>query len=222
MISWSIPGRSFNDKPVLGEISLSLAPGESHCLIGPSGFGKTTLLNILADLDVDGVKANWKSGKPHIGYLFQQPRLLPWRTLRENLLLVKDDLPAVDEMLEAVNLQGYGDYYPSRISLGMARRAALARCLLMEPDLVLMDEPLVSLDTPTAAQMRRLIKRLVCDHPTRCLIYVTHDLEEALQMGDRISVLGGKPAQLVFSARSGELSREILEHKLQEQFNSVA
>ncbi|MFW1677753.1 ABC transporter ATP-binding protein [Pontibacter sp. JAM-7] len=222
MINWQIPGRSFDGQAVLGEIGLSLQPGESHCLIGPSGFGKTTLLNILADLDVDGVKTVWQGEKPQIGYLFQQPRLLPWRTLRENLLLVKDDNAAVEEMLDAVNLKDYADFYPSRISLGMARRAALARCLLVEPELVLMDEPLVSLDTPTAAQMRRLIKRLVCDHPTRCLIYVTHDLDEALEMGDRISVLGGRPAQLVFSASSTELSRDMLDQKLHEQFSTVA
>lgn len=213
MFKWMTPGKSFADDRVLAEMSQSLEPGSNHCIIGPSGSGKTTLLNLLSGLD-SSQPSVWQSGKPQVGYLFQQPRLLPWRTLRQNLLLVSDNQERVESMLDAVKLLTYADHYPAQISLGMARRAALARCLLLEPDLVLMDEPLVSLDAPTATEMRELIQRLVCDHPQRCLIYVTHDLKEALQMADQITVIGEKPSRIIFTAPSESLTEADLEGHL--------
>lgn len=218
MFEWHVKGLSYQNTPILGDIRQSLNPGENHCIIGPSGSGKTTLLNMLAGLGEKSAQVEWLNNTPQIGYLFQQPRLLPWRTLRQNLMIVKEDALLVEEMLEAVKLQEYADYFPTQISLGMARRAALARCLLLEPDLILMDEPLVSLDTPTAEEMRRLIQKLVCQNPNRCLIYVTHDLDEALQMGDQVTVMGGKPAQVIFSSVTEGLNKEVLETQLRTLF----
>ncbi len=129
----------------------------------------------------------------------------------QNLLLVEPDKEVVLNLLEEVKLQDYVDYYPAKISLGMARRVALVRCLLLKPELVLMDEPLTSLDLPTAREMRVLIKRLVCDHPTRSMLYVTHDLDEALELGDSVSVLGNVPAQVIYNSRIDEVSRNELE-----------
>ncbi|MFY0677005.1 MAG: ABC transporter ATP-binding protein [Neptuniibacter sp.] len=217
MIEFLVNGRSFGTKQVLASIEVTLEPGRSLCIVGPSGCGKTTLLNALSGLEGGDKAVLWKNGTPEIGYLFQQPRLLPWRTLKQNLMLVEADESKVLSMLDAVNLEEYVDYFPTRISLGMARRASLARCLLLNPDLVLMDEPLVSLDSPTAQQMRQLIQKLICEDPQKNLIYVTHDLEEALEIGDQIIVLGNSPSEIVFSADASDLSKEMLESELRNQ-----
>jgi NitT/TauT family transport system ATP-binding protein len=217
VIEFSIDGRSFDNKQVLSSIKLSLEAGTSLCIVGPSGCGKTTLLNALSDLNGAKGSVTWKGNVPEVGYLFQQPRLLPWRTLKQNLMLVESDEAKVLTMLGAVNLIEYADYYPTRISLGMARRASLARCLLLNPDLVLMDEPLVSLDSPTAQQMRQLIRKLICDDAQKCLIYVTHDLDEALEIGDKIAVLGKSPSEIVFTADAATLSKDKLEQELRNQ-----
>lgn len=221
MFEFSVEGLELSDQKILAALNIKLNPGETHCLLGPSGSGKTSLLNLMAGLQQENkvpntkgenqYKNQWVQRKPDIGYLFQQPRLLPWRTILQNLQLVEPDKEVVLRMLDEVRLQGYGDYYPAKISLGMARRAALARCLLLKPELVLMDEPLTSLDLPTAREMRKLIKRLVCDHPTRSMIYVTHNLDEALELGDTVSVLGHTPAEVIYSNSTDNVSREELE-----------
>lgn len=219
MFEFTVEGLELSDKKILAALNIKLNPGETHCLLGPSGSGKTSLLNVMAGLQQESIVKNvkgesqnlWSQRKPDIGYLFQQPRLLPWRTITQNLLLVEPNKEIVMHMLSEVRLQDYADYYPAKISLGMARRVALARCLLLKPELVLMDEPLTSLDLPTAREMRKLIKRLVCGHPTRSMIYVTHNLDEALELGDTVSVLGNAPAEVIYSNSINSLSREELE-----------
>ncbi len=210
MFELKISGRSF-ERSVLGEISFGFEAGESICLLGPSGCGKTTLLNIISGLDRGYRDSIWRGDTPTLGYMFQQPRLLPWRTVQDNLLLVNPDREQALHLLGEVGLADVADQFPTRLSLGMARRVALVRCLLLAPDLVLMDEPLVSLDPVTAVQMRDLIQRLVVEDPSRQLLYVTHDLDEALYIGDRLLVLGGQPAQIVetLDARSCDRNRLI-------------
>jgi NitT/TauT family transport system ATP-binding protein len=181
---------------------LSVEPGTFLCLLGPSGIGKTTLLNMIAGLDSDfeGRIVFHGRGTPRIAYAFQSPRLLPWRTLLENLLLV---LPSTSEarerieiLLQEVGLADAAHVYPERLSLGMQRRAALARAFAVEPDLLLMDEPFVSLDEPTADRLRDLLCRLLERHPATVL-FVTHDSREALRLADRILLLEGPaPAQI--------------------------
>lgn len=204
-----IEGRTF-ERAVLADIKLTIKPGERLCLLGPSGIGKTTLLNLLASLDQGYGKGVWQGQKPQISYLFQQPRLLPWRTLLQNLLLVEPNEPAVMALLKEVGLAEHINQFPTRLSLGMARRAALVRCLLLKPDIVLMDEPLVSLDPVTAVQMRQLIERLIGKNPDRALIYVTHDIEEALKLADRIVLLNGSPASIQFDSPVSDATHEDL------------
>ncbi len=211
MFNFNSQGLTLAGQDILSPIELSFHPGETHCLLGPSGCGKSSLLNQVSGLIGCDDSARWESGKPQIGYLFQQPRLLPWRTVRQNLLLVEPDQASIISMLEQVKLPTIADHYPNELSLGMARRVALARCLLLKPDIILMDEPLTSLDLPTAKEMRGLIKRLVCDHPQRSMLYVTHDLDEALELGDVVSVLGGTPSNIIYSAPTDEVSRIELE-----------
>lgn len=217
---FKVEGRSF-DHRILGEVSVSFAEGETLCLLGSSGCGKTTLLNIIAGLD-DGYNAPvWSGDEPELGYLFQQPRLLPWRTVLDNLLLVNPDVEQALSLLKEVGLESAANQYPTRLSLGMARRVALVRCLLLSPDLILMDEPLVSLDPHTARQMRGLIERLIISNPNRHMLYVTHDLDEALQIADRILVLGGNPAHIVASFKRDEADKEQLEQALYAESQEV-
>lgn len=225
MFKFSVNGQVLSGRQVLSAMDVSVKAGETHCLLGPSGSGKTTLLNLMAELQKQNSKTDskgkdsgdalWSPAKPDIGYLFQQPRLLPWRTVLQNLLLVEPDKRIVIDFLKEVRLEEYVNYYPSEISLGMARRIALVRCLLLKPDLVLMDEPLTSLDLPTAREMRGLIKRLICDDPTRSMIYVTHDLDEVLELGDSVSIIGGSPSKIIYQNSVEHVSRQELESLLE-------
>ncbi|WP_286238445.1 ABC transporter ATP-binding protein [Neptuniibacter halophilus] len=199
---------------ILDRIGFTVAPGETICILGPSGCGKSTLLNQLAGL---GRAPAWQAGSPDTGYLFQEPRLLPWRTVMQNLLLVEPDPDKVISLLQQVGLAEYTGYYPTQISLGMARRVALVRCLLIQPELVLMDEPLASLDLNTADEMLALIRKLIVDDPARSLIYVTHQIDEALALADRIIVMTGSPGRIVLDSRVEQTDRTGLESLLRKK-----
>lgn len=175
---------------VLQDIEFDVAPRSFLVITGPSGCGKSTLLNIIAGLDKDYEgKIDLGASKDSLTYIFQSPRLLPWRTVYENISLV---LPAGDprhanipKMLERVGLSEAANAYPERLSLGMQRRAALARGFILEPEILLMDEPFVSLDDPTAASLRELLMELWRSNPTT-VIFITHDRAEAIQLGTRV------------------------------------
>jgi NitT/TauT family transport system ATP-binding protein len=138
--------------------------------------------------------------RPVLGYVFQNPRLLPWRTVYENLALVLDrsaDAEArIVPLLEAMDLCRVRDQYPGRLSVGMARRAALARAFVVQPDLLLMDEPFVSLDEPTAQRLRALLLEVWHARPTTVL-FVTHNLREAIQLADRLVLLSPPPTRVL-------------------------
>ena len=183
---------------VLENLNFTIAPGELLAIIGPSGCGKTTLLNIIAGLDKDF--AGDVPGPIMAGFVFQSPRLLPWMTVAGNLRLVLDADEAQDDsitaMLRSVGLQGQENVYANRLSMGMARRVALARALLVEPDIMLLDEPFVSLDEGTAEKLLILLARLLDEKP-RTALFVTHDLSEAVRLADRVLQLGGQPATVI-------------------------
>ena len=147
-------------KQVIKNLQLTLENNEFVCLVGPSGCGKTTLLNILAKLDTQFsgiIELQPKHVEPKVGYVFQNPRLLPWRTVRENIQLATAAKPAtVDFLLENMGLADEKDSYPEHLSLGMSRRVSIIRAFATDPDLFLMDEPFVSLDPPTARLARQL------------------------------------------------------------------
>jgi len=185
----------------LRNLRACVAPSEFCVITGPSGCGKTTLLNLIAGLDRDfaGVVNFEPSPVPRIGYVFQSPRLLPWRTVRDNIALVlprNADRAGLDALLAEIGLADAADAYPSRLSGGMARRAALARAFAIAPDLLLMDEPFLSLDAPAAERLRRLLLRLISTRPATVL-FVTHDLAEAVDLADRILVLSAAPGRVV-------------------------
>jgi NitT/TauT family transport system ATP-binding protein len=208
-----IESKSFNADggtlPVLGGIELTLSAREIVAIVGPSGCGKTTLLRIVGGLDTDFVgELQWFGrSSPRIGQVFQEPRLLPWRTVRQNILLTQHDpKPAVaDQLLESLDLAAFRDAYPGKLSLGMARRVSIARAFAIEPELVLLDEPFVSLDPATAERSRQVLLQAWHARPTAGLL-VTHDHDEAAALADRILVLGCRPARIV-EDRAGHTPR---------------
>jgi NitT/TauT family transport system ATP-binding protein len=185
---------------VLEQIALTVAPRSFVAITGPSGCGKTTLLNIVSGLDRDFEgSVNIGSSAQKIAYVFQTPRLLPWRTVRQNIALV---LPAhdprhaqVDDLIARVGLNAAAADYPERLSLGMQRRVALARAFALAPDILLMDEPFVSLDEATASDLRSLLLDLWARRPTTVL-FVTHDKTEAVTLATRVLRLAGSPAKI--------------------------
>jgi ABC-type nitrate/sulfonate/bicarbonate transport system ATPase subunit len=187
---------------VLKDIAFTVDPGSFVVITGPSGGGKTTLLNIIAglDKDFDGSIDFGDSGEHRLTYVFQSPRLLPWRTIYENVALALPPgdprIANITELLQRVGLAEAANAYPEMISLGMQRRAALARAFVLEPDFLLMDEPFVSLDDPTAQSLRELLIGLWSRRPTT-VIFVTHDRAEAVMLGTRILRLPGASATML-------------------------
>jgi len=192
---------------IITDFRLTLARGEFACLVGPSGCGKSTLLNIVAGLDRDfhgRIDFHGSASDPRIGYVFQNPRLLPWRSVRQNIELAMpdeaEDPTLIDHLLEVMDLTGFQHQYPDRLSLGMSRRAALVRAFAIRPDLLLMDEPFVSLDAPTARRVRQLLVRIWQERP-HSVLFVTHDLREAITLADRLVFLSPSPLRVLADVR---------------------
>lgn len=201
MMRVEVESKSYGAEEVFRDISLKLEPGTFTMLTGPSGCGKTTLLRIIAGLDRDW--RGWIESAENIAYVFQEPRLLPWRSLIDNIRLAAEPTGHAAEAkaaLAMVGLEDYADAFPSTLSMGMARRAGLARALAVKPEILLMDEPFVSLDEAAAAQLRDLTLELwQTTHPT--VLMVTHNLAEAAAMADRILVMAGRPAAVIGDMR---------------------
>ena len=189
-----IQSKAFAGKPVLGAITFDVPQGAFVSICGPSGIGKTTLLRIIAGLagDYTGRIAD----RPALGMVFQEPALLPWLTIAHNVALVSELKPGSNKVLEQlaeVGLAGHETKYPAALSLGQARRAALARALINRPDLLLLDEPFVSLDAETAGKMRDLLMNVRRERGCSVLM-VSHDVDEAHRLSDRVIMLAGTPA----------------------------
>ncbi|RAR99017.1 ABC transporter ATP-binding protein [Ensifer adhaerens] len=182
-------------------LSFQVRQGEFACLLGPSGCGKTTTLRILLGLDrqFSGSYQLPEGGSNRVAAVFQEPVLLPWRTVEQNVRLA---LPArvrdrdLDPLFDILGLSPMRSLYPSELSLGLARRAALARAFATEPAILLLDEPFTSLDERTAERLRHLLMTVWAARPTTALM-VTHNLREALLLADRIIVLTPRPAQVL-------------------------
>jgi ABC-type nitrate/sulfonate/bicarbonate transport system ATPase subunit len=187
---------------VLGEISLALMNGEVAALVGPSGCGKTTLLRIIIGLDSDFEGSVRLPVHGKLGVVFQEPRLLPWRSVDENVRLVAPHVGETElsELFATLELSEHRLHYPGELSLGLARRVALARAFAVKPDLLVLDEPFVSLDAKLAARMRAELVELVSRQPVTTLL-VTHSVEEAIGLADRIILLSPSPARVLSEVR---------------------
>lgn len=201
---------SYGDSLVHDAIRFHVRENEFLCIGGPSGCGKTTLLDVLAGILqpsrgrvlLDGREADPK--KHNISFVFQEPSTLPWLNVKDNIaigLRIKkrppDEIEAkVTEIIETVGLTGYEGYYPHQISGGMKQRVAIARAFSTDADLILMDEPFVSLDQFTRARMQQEVLDIWQRHK-RTVIFVTHNLEEAVFLGDRVLMLSAKPARIL-------------------------
>jgi len=193
--AFAVPGSA--PQTVLRDVGFAAFPGEILALLGHSGSGKSTVLRIALGLDRD-FAGRVRMPRGRIGVVFQEPRLLAWLTLAENIRLVLTDgvpVPDVADLLDMVGLPGVADRLPSELSLGMARRVALARALAVDPDTLVLDEPFASLDRRLAAALAVLVAERARRRHAIVLL-ATHELEHALAIADRILVLAGHPATL--------------------------
>jgi ABC-type nitrate/sulfonate/bicarbonate transport system ATPase subunit len=184
---------------VVRDLELRLEAGSFGALIGPSGCGKTTILRIAAGLDADfrGKLCTPRAGR--LGMVFQEPRLLPWRTVEDNIrLALAADQTDVDltDLFETLGLGSHLARYPGELSLGLARRTAIARAFAIRPDFLLLDEPFVSLDEAVAARLRSELMALTARTRVTTLL-VTHRLEEAVELADRLFFLSDRPAHII-------------------------
>jgi NitT/TauT family transport system ATP-binding protein len=194
--------------PVLEQINLSVAPGEFVALLGPSGCGKSTLLRLVAGLDAATFGRVLADGDPIDGpdpsrvVVFQDPTLYPWRTVQGNVALglqarglLRKHRQRIDDVLQLVKLTQFAGAYPHQLSGGMAQRAALARALVNEPRLLILDEPLGKLDSLTRIAMQTELVS-IWHRAGFTVLMVTHDVEEALFMAQRVIVLSERPARI--------------------------
>ena len=175
----------------------SVRDGTFTCIVGPSGCGKSTALRIIMGLD-DGYEGKVSTPGGRMSAVFQEPRLLPWRTVDQNVrLALEPEMRARDlsGLYETLGLGGMEHFFPRQLSLGLARRVALARAFAVEPALLLLDEPFVSLDEATAARLRALLTEVWSARPTTALM-VTHNIREALELADEIILLADRPSHV--------------------------
>ncbi len=198
---------NFDNLKVLCDFTLASNENEFISLFGTSGIGKTSILNILAGL-LKPQAGLVRTDNNRTAYVFQEPRLLPWCTVEENIGLglyaLKIDktrrIERVHILIEKLGLNDFACYYPTQLSGGMKQRVSLGRAFAVQPDLLLMDEPFSSLDDTLRLAMRELLKSLIKWQPC-ATVFVTHDIKEAIQLADRIIVLKGRPCQIVREIR---------------------
>ena len=192
--------RHFGPIEVLRGLSLSISRGEFVAVVGPSGCGKTTLLHLLSGFDQPSTGVIERDGR--VRMVYQQDGLFPWLTVTENIALglrhlkeQQEQVRQINELLNLVRLESFKDLYPHQLSGGMRQRVELARALAGQSDILLLDEPFSSLDYLTRLRLRQELSRLLDERP-RTVALVTHDIEEAAQLADRVIVLTERPAQI--------------------------
>ncbi|MBV9289200.1 MAG: ATP-binding cassette domain-containing protein [Hyphomicrobiales bacterium] len=182
---------------ILANLAFRLEGGEVGALIGPSGCGKSTCMRIVAGLDAAFEGAVHRPAGP-LAMVFQEPRLLPWRSVEDNVRLAAPLFAAaeLEALLESLGLADHRAHFPAELSLGLARRVALARAFAVKPSLLLLDEPFVSLDAPLARGLQRELAALIAERSVTTVL-VTHDVGEVIRLADRIFVLSSRPARIL-------------------------
>ena len=194
--------KSYEGLEIFVDFSMELVRNRINCILGPSGCGKTSLLNLLAEI-IYPDKGKITDLPKRVSYVFQEPRLLPWKTVRKNIEFVLDDHLPEDEVkkrtekyLKMVELEKFARYFPGRLSGGMKQRASLARAFSYDSGLILMDEPFNSLDYKLKKTVGNAFLRL-WEEDKRTVVFVTHDIDEAVIFGHNIFVLSGPPVKVI-------------------------
>ncbi|MEF3081501.1 ABC transporter ATP-binding protein [Luteimonas sp. SMYT11W] len=236
MVSVDNVTMSFGDFTAVRDVNIEVADGEFVAIVGPTGCGKSTILNAVAgllnptkggiridDTPVNGVQES-------VGYLFQQDALLPWKTAFQNVELglrfrgvdAKEREQRANAWLAKVGLKGFEHRYPHQLSGGQRKRVQMAQALIVEPKVMLMDEPFSALDIHTRHLMQNELLRL-WQEDRRAVILITHDLEEAIALGDRVVVLSSGPSSRVVESFHVDLERprNVAEIKLDQRFTDL-
>ena len=216
--------KSYGNLILFDDFTIHFEPGEINCILGPSGCGKTSLLNIIGGTikPESGDTSDFHNAV--ISYVFQDPRLLPWKTVKENISFVlKDKLPSGEtekqarEYIHLMKLDNFADYYPSRLSGGMKQRVSLARAFSYRSHIILMDEPFKALDIKLKDNLMSLFTELWA-RDRRTVIYVTHEIEEALRMGHKLFIFSNAPVNI---EREFYISKNSSKDKLREEIKSL-
>ncbi len=224
-----------NQVQAVGGVNMSITGNVLVAIVGPSGCGKTTLLNIVAGVEqpTSGTVRSVQDGVPaHISYVFQEPRLLPWRTIVNNMLFVLDrksdrSRREAEFYLSMVGLSEVADLYPSQLSAGMQQRVNIARAFLVNPDILLMDEPFSHLDALTGRSLRDYLQRIWIQ-TRKTAILVTHDVNEAVELADRIIMM--RPGGVIYDDIPVDLPRprhpnspdlQVLQNDILRRFDSM-
>lgn len=191
--------KTFGHIDLFKDFNIEISDKTITCILGPSGCGKTTLLNMISNTEQPESGTFSGFNQKTISYIFQEPRLLPWKTVKENISFVLKDQnideniqDLTDKYIRLVNLEEFANYYPSKLSGGMKQRVAIARAFAFPSNLILMDEPLKALDLKLKLNLISAFRKL-WQYDQRTVIFVTHDIDEALLLGNEIYVFSRPP-----------------------------
>lgn len=195
--------KSYDGLSIFEDFNIEFQEGKISCILGPSGCGKTTLLNIIGGLiKVDSGIMEGFDGKS-FSYIFQEPRLLPWKTVEDNIdfvlsreLSYSERKEKIEYLLKLVELEDYANYYPSQLSGGMSQRVSIARAFAVSSQIILMDEPLSGLDQSLKQNILKHFKEIWAKD-RRTVLYVTHDIDEATLLGDEMFVFSKAPVKIL-------------------------